>query len=491
MGSIRLKIAIIALIGVTIMSCTRNVTNNVPGANPSTPKSQPSGQTTAPNGQSEYGGVINGGGGKGVLCKKKDGQTLETLDLYEARTLYHLTLLNLGTSEETAKGKLAELLARHFWNPYNVEISLFTRYMKDSMIQEFLSNIRFIESGKKLKLVNDSFEPTLENGCESVQIAFYYDESVLLVDKALWEQLNWTNKMALIAHEALYFLARQSGTKNSMSTRKLVGLLFSTKGLRPLADGSPRDSKNFLDCKVESNGFSRGHFFMYPGQDQDGTKGIDLLFFDLGTDGSLFRTSAFATDLSFVQIQSPRFLGVREAALIKDTYLVRDRIRLNFKGIRDGSLKADLRILQGAGSSIAANFDVTCPLPADFSGLEPQDTEPGRFEQKHGDGSIDVLTINRNGSLILEQTRQLGGTGGVTNFGVAPYPTVCRYKEFGMILSQNDNEIQYMVTSGELGDLQGLRDTQHCTSYIDAFNREAADGSLRFTIRKSEFIKVQ
>lgn len=490
MGFIRLKTFLVASLGVLVISCTKNVTNNVPGTNPSTPQPQTSDQTTAPQ-ASESGGVINGGGGRGVLCKKGGRQTLETLDLYEARTLYNLTLLNLGTAEDIAKDKLAEILARHFWTPYNVELPQFTRYMKESMIQEFLSNIRFIESGKKLKLVNDSFEPTLESGCEPVQIAFYYDESVLLVDKTLWEQLDWTNKMALLAHESLYFLARQSGTKNSISTRKLVGMLFSTKGVRPLADGVPHDSKNFLDCKVESNGFSRGHFFMYPGKDQDGTKGIDLLLLDLGTDGSLFRTSAFVSDLSFVQLQSPRFLGVREAAMIKDTYPVRDRVRLSFKGIHDGNLKADLRLLQGAGNSVAANFDVSCPLPSDFSGLESQDTEPGRFEQKLGDGSVDVLTINRNGSLVLEQTRRLGGTGGITNFGVVPYPTVCRYKQFGIILSQNATEIQYMVTSGELGDLQGPRDTQHCNSYIDAFNRTAADGSLRFTIRKSEFTKVQ
>lgn len=488
MTSSRIKFILISVATLVLAACSNTVTNNVPGANISTPQAQ----TTAQRGstQADSGGVINGGGGKGVRCTKDGKQTIEVLDLYEAKTLYNLSLINFGSSEDEAKEKLAQVLARHFWNPYTIEMSQYVKALKQSYIQEFLNNIRFIDSNKHLKLTNDSYEPTLENGCEPVQIAMYYDESVLLIDKTLWTQMDWTNKMGLLAHEALYFLARQSGTTNSMSTRKLVGMLFSDKGVKPISDGVPNDRKKFLDCRLNSAGFSKGHFFLYRNQSPNGERGLEAVFLNLGNDGSLFRTSSFIDDLSFIQLQFPNFTGTRQSALIKDTYPTRDQISLSFKGIKDGQLGAELRILRGAGASIADTLDVRCDLPSNFDDLEPKTTEPGEFEQKHGDGSVDKLTVTANGGLILEQTRQVGGTGGISNFGVVPYPTVCRYKQFGMITNQDEKEIQYTVISGELGSLEGLRDSDHCKDYIESFNRSAADGRMQFTIRKNEFTKV-
>lgn len=490
MISARLKILLAMLMATMIAACSKTVTNNVPGSINSTPQTQTTnrGGTTA---QADSGGVINGGGGKGVQCTKDGKTTVEVLDLYEAKTLYNLTVMDFGSTEEQAKEKLAQVLARHFWNPYTIEMDKYTKALKQTYIQEFLNNIRFIDEGKTLRLTNDSFEPTLENGCQPVQVAMYYDESVLLVDKTLWTKMDWTNKMGLLAHEALYFLARQSGTKNSMSTRKLIGMLFSDKGVKPIADGVPADRKKFLYCRLSTAGFSKGHFFMYRSQLPSGEKGMQTVFFDLGNDGSLFRTSSFIEDLSFAQLQFSKFTGNRQSMLIKDTYPARDQISLSFKGISDGVLKADLRLLRGVGTTVIDTFDVSCDLPSNFDDLEPHTTEPGEFEQKLGDGSVDRLIINGNGSLTLEQTRQVGGTGGVSNYGVVPYPTVCRYKQFGVIIKQDEKEIQYAVISGELGNLEGLRDTDHCKDYIDSFNRSAADGSMRFTISKNEFTKVK
>lgn len=486
MKSLNLKIIMAMLACLFIAACGKTVTNNVAGPNSSTPSP---GGTSAPQAQ-DSGGVINGGGGRGVRCTKNGNTTVEVLDLYEARTLYNLQTMDFGSSEDAAKDKLAGVLAKHFWNPFSSSLPQFTQYMRGSMVDEFLKNIRFTEAGKTLRLANDAYAPTLETGCEPVQIAFYYDESVLLVDKALWDQLNLTNKMALIAHEALYFLARQSGTTNSMSTRKLVGMLFSPQGIRSLADGVPTDQKKFLNCRMEARGFSNGHFFLYSSKDQNQSSGLEAVFTDLGGDGSLFRTSSFFGDLSFVHLESPRFSGTREAALIKDTYPARDRVSLAFRGIVDGQLKAVLNTFKGSSASSTQTYDVSCPLPADFSSLQAQITEPGKFEQKLGDGSTDVLTIAGNGSLTLELTRQVGGTGGISNYGVVPYETNCRVKQTGIITSQTESEIQYQVISGELGDLTGLRNTQHCGAYIESFNRGAADGSMRFTIRKSEFQRV-
>jgi hypothetical protein len=406
MKRLDVKILIIVLVTIIFAACTRNVTNNVSGGSDPSPSK---GSQPAPTQEQNSGGVINGGGGRGVRCLKNGVQKVEVLDLYEARTLYNLPTVDFGTSEEAAKDKLAALLAKHFWNPSSSSMPQFTRYMRAAMVDEFLDNVRFIEEGKTLRLANDAYEPTLEKGCEPVQIGFYYDESVLLVDKALWNQLNLTNKMALIAHEALYFLARQNGTTNSMSTRKLVGMLFSPKGVRPLADGVPKENRKFLDCRLATNGFSNGRFFLYASKDENNSNGLEAVFMDLGGDGSLFRTSSFFNDLSFVHLESPKFAGSRESAILKDTYPVRDKVGLNFKGIVEGQLKAVLNIVQGASSSISESYDVSCSVPSDFSDLETQVALPGKYVSNCSDGSTDLLTVSSNGSLTLEQTRQVGG----------------------------------------------------------------------------------
>ncbi len=77
-----IKLILLTLTGLVFTACTKTVTNNVPGATASTPALSSQNTTSSQTGN---GGVINGGGGKGVLCKKNGTQTVELLDLYEAR----------------------------------------------------------------------------------------------------------------------------------------------------------------------------------------------------------------------------------------------------------------------------------------------------------------------------------------------------------------------------------------------------------------------
>ncbi len=388
-----------------------------------------------------------------------------------------------------AMDKLAEILARHYWTPGTIELPRYATALKGNLLKDFFKNVRFIESGKKIKSVDDAFEPTLEKDCESVQIADYYDESVLLVDRELWDQLNWTNKMALLAHESMYFLARQRGTKNSMGTRKLVGMLFSEKSVRPLADGVPTDRYKSLDCRIETNGFSRGNFYLYTSQ-LEKKKGLEAVFFNLANDGSLFRTSAFFKNLSIVHLEAPGFNGSDSAILMKDTYPARDQIQIHFLGIADGNIKAELRLLQGTDSTADVHFDVACRVPNDFSKLEGElATEPGNFQSKDS-GDSEVVRVKSNGAIQVTHTFQVGGPGGISGLGVAPYPTVCRYTESGVVISQTDSEIEYWVISGALGDLTGLKETEHCKDYIEAFNREAKKGELWYTLRKENYTKI-
>ena len=116
---------------------------------------------------------------------------------------------------------------------------------------------------------------------------------------------------------------------------------------------------------------------------------------------------------------------------------------------------------------------------------------PGRYEQHHGDGSTDILIVDRDGSMSIEHTRQVGGPGGLSNEGVVPYPTVCRYKAWGQIVSEDSVWTQYQVNFVHLTDQKGLRDTAHCDRYVGEFNGRAMTRPVRFSFKKVEFTKTK
>lgn len=115
----------------------------------------------------------------------------------------------------------------------------------------------------------------------------------------------------------------------------------------------------------------------------------------------------------------------------------------------------------------------------------------GRYEQHLGDGSTDVLNINQDGTLSIELTRQVGGPGGLSNDGVVPYPTVCRVKQFGKIVSEDAQWIQYQVKFVHITSLAGLRDTENCEQYIGEFNGRAMTGQVSFSIKKAEYTQAK
>lgn len=116
---------------------------------------------------------------------------------------------------------------------------------------------------------------------------------------------------------------------------------------------------------------------------------------------------------------------------------------------------------------------------------------PGRYKQHQGDGSTDILIVNQDGSLSIEQTRQVGGPGGISNEGVLPYPTVCRVKEWGKIVSEDAQWLQYQVKFVHLTDLTGLRGTENCERYSGEFNGRAMTGQVRFSLKKTEFTQAK
>lgn len=224
----------------------------------------------------------------------------------------------------------------------------------------FLKNIKFLSKGKKLKLVNDSFEPLVEEGCEVVQVAVYYDESILLVDQSLWDQMNWTSKIGLLAHEIIYFMDRQNGSKNSISTRKLVGQLFSSKGARPKTDGVPTSQNKHTSCTVSDKSIVVGYFYAFDSSKANppyGTDtGIEFVFNFLKNNNLLFRTSAFFSRVLLHDLfkETPNASG--ESRLYVESYMPKQSLHVRFLG----NGKAKMLIRDDANGSVSNELDISC-----------------------------------------------------------------------------------------------------------------------------------
>lgn len=193
-------------------------------------------------------GTVNGGGGKGVLCKKNGQETLEILDLYEGRALYDLKYSKKYNSFDDALNAIIE--TRLKYAEYGVIVvpgwSTTDAYakIKGDLLETFKrtrAKMKFIDSSKTLKNTNDANEAVVEDSCESKQVALYYDENILLVDKNLWDKLDFLNQAALLLHEVVYAAERTKGSTTSVATRRFVSHLLSDNGLRFLPAEMSRD----------------------------------------------------------------------------------------------------------------------------------------------------------------------------------------------------------------------------------------------------------
>ena len=337
-----------------LANCTKEeVTKIVQGNNPG--QSQPTSTAQAQ-------GTINGGGGKGVMCKHDSTTTVETLDLYEARVLYDLKIEHKVTSQDQALDLAASLLTQHLWNPSTIAMKEYTQKLREELVTMYLKNIKFISAGKKLNVVADSFEPLLEKNCEMVQVAIYYDESIILIDESLWDQMDWTDKIGLITHEIIYYLDRQNGSTNSVASRKLVGELFSTKGARAKSDGIPKDKSQYVLCDVIDKEMSVGYFYAYDFKSSDRTdkrkNGLEFNFNYLKNNDFLFRTSAFFKRVDLAQFFDENYRGTESSDLVIDGYPPKQKVRITFLGL--GKAKMNLVDI---GTEAIEEFQVTCRKP--------------------------------------------------------------------------------------------------------------------------------
>ncbi len=163
-----------------------------------------------------------GHGGISVVCRNGGAiQSIELLDMYEAREIHGLNVL---ASSKPVREQFREVLDKNLVDyPEDAQILL-------DKTEFYFQKAQPISTGSKLVLTNDAFPIALPIGCQFEQVAVVDTYGTLFVDTNLLKAMSNQNQAALYLHEAIYSLARQNvHATSSISTRKAVGMLFSDR----------------------------------------------------------------------------------------------------------------------------------------------------------------------------------------------------------------------------------------------------------------------
>lgn len=211
-------------------------------------------------------GVVNGGGGKGVVCRASDRsvKSVELLDLWEARVL-HDAVLRPSTRDLGSEVNLALQRLAFAFNINEVKLNEWSAEGKlvcsgvDCLLHDLqLTASRFLTSDQKirrlrgvtLELTPDSMEQVRPSECAIEQIVNYQPSgNDILLNQELFEKMDQTNQAALIAHEALYTSLRESGTEtNSLRVRRAIGFIFNGANKFALPS-SVQTADRFVSCE--------------------------------------------------------------------------------------------------------------------------------------------------------------------------------------------------------------------------------------------------
>lgn len=170
------------------------------------------------------GGDIVGNGGDAVVCKsKRTIDTVEMLDLYEARIFrgWKLVAPSPLPPVEQAVEALAPL--------QNLDPARYARLR--IRVEGFMADTVLMPDAD-LEDISDSEELFIPKDCDVEQIVIRRKnilpkEKRFVVNKTLWDEMDEQNQAALILHEVIYEEHFLAGEPNSLTARYLTGLLMS------------------------------------------------------------------------------------------------------------------------------------------------------------------------------------------------------------------------------------------------------------------------
>ncbi|QLY24048.1 hypothetical protein [Bdellovibrio sp. KM01] len=178
-----------------------------------------------------------GNGGGAWICRNYVGKGFTNtevswvaqIDLHEASSQYGLRITNFNGNYHSIVKKVAQRLSGLPNNPL-------------AGLAPFLKEVNDLRSGPKityldqdLKIINDAlyFAVPRSSTCPKGRISYeqivnYDNNGFIFVQKSLFNTLSERSKAAMVLHEAIYAYRRSLGDTDSLNSRRIVGLAFST-----------------------------------------------------------------------------------------------------------------------------------------------------------------------------------------------------------------------------------------------------------------------
>lgn len=202
---------------------------------------------------SAWAGPNDSGGGKGVVCRTKNGavESVELLDLWEARELYERKIVysneaieqQIDEGIERLKNVIVYPYYRGFANGKTVSGAEALAYsLRETAIPINSKNWGTVKRLRGIRLTQtpDSYEDAIPDQCQIEQLIQYKDvgmgggSSQAFMNQDLVDRMDLTNQAALALHEALYAELRKFGEKTSIRTRRAVGYVMSGQSFKSL-----------------------------------------------------------------------------------------------------------------------------------------------------------------------------------------------------------------------------------------------------------------
>lgn len=200
------------------------------------------------------------GGGKGVVCRTADGsiKSVEVLDLWEAREIFHRAAIESSDPVAAQVAQANQRLKHAFWVGYTNTMQGYPKPVTvwgqnafvlslqsvEDMFLQHMGNVQPIHH-VQLELTPDSFEIArpFGGGCNIEQIVRYEDdpgEDIIYINEDIFDAMSKTQQAALIVHEAVYkYMRERFEEANSIRVRRAIGGVFSGLSFPSFADFKP------------------------------------------------------------------------------------------------------------------------------------------------------------------------------------------------------------------------------------------------------------
>jgi hypothetical protein len=199
---------------------------------------------------SAFAGNEVGNGGDVIICKIKEENKAKNvksepalLDFYEYKTevgfkLDEFDIQNEYQDEYRVAQTIVERLKK-------VSKKLHAQYSKG--LEKFRGKVRYL-SGEELSNIEDSFHISIKKGCEIRQIAIQRidplnKDTVIYINKDLYDKLTPLHKAGLILHELIYEHFLFFEVTNSVKVRFFNRYLFS----KEIKDHGPEDLRKISE----------------------------------------------------------------------------------------------------------------------------------------------------------------------------------------------------------------------------------------------------